>query len=78
MTRRLEFAASVRFRAVGAKRAIQAERRAAIATGTPRRTVRVDDGLWQAASARAAERGEDLSTVIRRALAAYVAAEAAE
>ncbi len=40
--------------------------------GTPRRTIRVPDALWDAAAAKAEERGEDVSTVIRRALERYV------
>lgn len=39
--------------------------------GTPRRTIRVPDELWDAAQARAAERGENLSDVIRKALERY-------
>lgn len=39
---------------------------------TPNRVVRVDDALWRAAQERAAERGEHVSDVIRRALARYV------
>ncbi len=38
---------------------------------TPRRTVRVPDEVWQAAQAKAEERGETLSDVIRRALERY-------
>jgi hypothetical protein len=40
--------------------------------GTPRRTIRVPDGLWEAAQAKAGERGDNLSDVIRRALERYV------
>lgn len=40
--------------------------------GTPLRNVRVPDDLWQAAMAKAAERGETLSDVLRRALERYV------
>lgn len=40
--------------------------------GTPRRTIRVADALWEAAAAKAAERGESLSDVIRHALERYV------
>ena len=36
------------------------------------RAVRIDDGLWQQARERAAERGESVSQVIRRALEQYV------
>ena len=40
---------------------------------TPLRAVRVDSPLWAAARAKAAENGETVSDVIRRALEAYVA-----
>ena len=40
--------------------------------GNPARAVRVEDPLWQAAKNRAAERGESVSDVIRRALERYV------
>lgn len=40
--------------------------------GTPRRTIRVPDALWDAAAAKAEERGENLSDVLRRALERYV------
>jgi predicted CopG family antitoxin len=40
---------------------------------TPSRNVRVSDDLWHAALAKAVERGESLSDVIRRALERYVA-----
>lgn len=40
--------------------------------GNPARAVRVEDELWHAAQARAAERGETVSDVIRRALERYV------
>lgn len=39
---------------------------------TPHLTVRVDPALRDAAKAKAAERGETLSDVIRRALERYV------
>lgn len=39
----------------------------------PLRAVRVDDATWHAAQAKAAQRGETLSDVIRRALARYAA-----
>lgn len=42
------------------------------ADGVKLRNVPVADDLWDAAKARAAERGESLSEVIRRALRAYV------
>jgi Ribbon-helix-helix protein, copG family len=38
----------------------------------PTRQVRVEDTLWAAARATAAERGETVSEVIRRALREYV------
>jgi predicted DNA binding CopG/RHH family protein len=40
---------------------------------TPRRTVRIPDEVWQAAQAKAAERGDNLSEVIREALVKYAA-----
>lgn len=40
--------------------------------GTPRRTIRVPDALWDAAAAKAEAEGTDLSTVIRKALERYV------
>jgi hypothetical protein len=40
-------------------------------SATKVRAVRVSDDLWEAAQARAAENGESLSDVIRRALIAY-------
>lgn len=39
---------------------------------TPRRTIRIKDPLWDAASEKATERGESVSDVIRRALERYV------
>ena len=39
---------------------------------TPHRTVRVPDDEWHAAQARAAELGETLTDVVRRALREYV------
>lgn len=41
-------------------------------THTPNRVVRVSDELWQAAQAKAAEKGETISEVVRRALERYV------
>lgn len=41
---------------------------------TPLRAFRVADDLWHAAQERAAEEGETVSDVLRRALAAYVGA----
>ena len=40
--------------------------------GTTHRTIRVDDDLWNAAKEAAAERGDNLSEVIREALRQYV------
>jgi len=39
---------------------------------TPGRNVRVPDELWHAAQAKADERGESVSDVVRRALEKYV------
>lgn len=39
--------------------------------GTTHRTVRIEDGLWDAAKRAAVERSESLSEVIRRALMEY-------
>lgn len=39
---------------------------------TPRRTVRVEDELWQAAKRAASDRGESVTDVIIRALKRYV------
>ena len=39
---------------------------------TPLRNVRVSDELWQAAQAQAAENGETVSDVVRRALEEYI------
>ncbi|GGO92584.1 hypothetical protein GCM10011584_29300 [Nocardioides phosphati] len=39
---------------------------------TPNRVVRVPDELWRAAQRVAADRGETLAAVIRRALEKYV------
>jgi hypothetical protein len=40
--------------------------------GTTRRTVRVDDELWESALDEAEQRGEMLAEAIRRFLRAYV------
>ena len=40
--------------------------------GTPRRTIRIPDALWDAAVAKAEEHGESVSDVIRKALERYV------
>lgn len=42
-------------------------------TRVPHRTVRVPDDEWEPAMAKAVERGETLSEVIRRALREYAA-----
>jgi len=39
---------------------------------TPLRAVRVDDTLWEAAQTKAAEKGDNLSEVIRDALRQYI------
>lgn len=39
---------------------------------TPKRSVRVPDGLWEAAKAKAKSRGESVTAVIVRALKEYV------
>lgn len=39
---------------------------------TPIRGFRISDELYQAARAKAADRGEDLSTVVRAALERYI------
>lgn len=44
-----------------------------LSRGTPIRPVRVADHLWQAALARAEERGETLSDALRWFLAEYAA-----
>jgi predicted transcriptional regulator len=40
--------------------------------GNPARAVRVEDELWEAAKAIAAERGDSLSDIMRDALRRYV------
>lgn len=40
--------------------------------GTTHRTVRIEDGLWVAAKAKAEAEGVNLSDVIREALRVYV------
>ena len=40
---------------------------------TPKRSVRVPDGLWEAAKEKARARGESVTAVIVRALKEYVA-----
>lgn len=39
--------------------------------GTTHRTVRIDDGLWEKAQAKAGARGDNLSAIIRDALRNY-------
>lgn len=39
---------------------------------TPVRTFRIPDDLWNAAQAKAADRGETVSDVVRKALERYV------
>lgn len=39
---------------------------------TPLRAVRISDELWQAAQAKAAEKGETVTDVLRRSLERYV------
>ena len=43
--------------------------------GTTHRTVRIEDGLWAAAKAKADADGVNLSEVIRAALKAYIEEE---
>lgn len=40
--------------------------------GNPARALRVEDALWKAAQAKAAERGESVSDVLRKCLERYV------
>lgn len=44
----------------------------------PARNVRVPDHIWEPAAARAEHRGDNLSAVIRRALAEYAKPRAGE
>ena len=44
-----------------------------VSKGTARRTVRIDDELWEAAARKADEGGKTVSDVIRGALETYVA-----
>lgn len=46
--------------------------------GTTRHAIRIPDPLWRAALAKARDRGDELSAVIRRALEAYVRDEGPE
>jgi len=45
--------------------------------GTTRRTVRIEDGLWEAAQAKAEANGDNLSDIIRQALRDYLESETA-
>lgn len=40
--------------------------------GTTRRTVRIEDGLWDKAQTKADENGDNLSAIIRDALRQYL------
>jgi len=40
--------------------------------GTTKRSIRIDDPLWDRAKEIAAERGDDLSTILRIALVNYI------
>lgn len=40
--------------------------------GTTHRTIRIEDGLWDAAKATAAERGDNLSEILRQRLRDYI------
>ena len=40
--------------------------------GTPRRSIRIDDELWEKAQGIASQRDENLSDIIRKALEAYI------
>lgn len=40
--------------------------------GTTRRTVRIEDDLWEDAQEKAMDRGDNLSDIIRIALRAYL------
>lgn len=42
------------------------------ATHTPPRSIRIEEALWQAAKAKAAEHGETVTDVVVRALERYV------
>ena len=44
----------------------------AVTRGTTRRTVRIEDELWDLAQAKAKEQGDNLSAIIRDALRQYV------
>jgi predicted transcriptional regulator len=40
--------------------------------GTPKRSIRIDDELWDRATEVAAKRDENLSAIIRKALENYI------
>lgn len=42
---------------------------------TPRRTIRIEDGLWEKAKAQAEHRSDNLSDIIREALRDYAESE---
>jgi metal-responsive CopG/Arc/MetJ family transcriptional regulator len=44
--------------------------------GTTHRTVRIEDGLWEEAKAKADSEGDNLSEVIREALREYITKDA--
>jgi len=46
--------------------------------GTTRRSIRIDDPLWDKAQAEASERGDNLSDIIRAVLIEYVETHANE
>jgi len=48
------------------------ERKEAVSKGTPHRTVRIEDTLWNAAKAKAEAENDNLSEVIRLALVEYI------
>jgi hypothetical protein len=43
-----------------------------VSKGTAHRTLRVEDERWEAAKAKAAERGENLSEILRQRLREYI------
>lgn len=43
-----------------------------VSKGTARRSIRIEDGLWRAALAKAAEEGRDVSAVIRELLTKWI------
>ena len=44
-----------------------------MSAGTTRRAIRISDGLWTQALAVAHDRGDNLSTIMRKSLERYVA-----